>query len=175
MLPSLKPNSMVVLSLVVAPLKSAPKFRSILVLCEGNHCRSPIAKVLLASALPDFQVVSAGLAALEGYPAHAEAQRLMAERGLDLSLHVGMQLTSAIGLAADLILVMDEQQKNWCESLVPNSRGRVFLLGHWLPKGQQEIIDPFRKGPVAFSQALLHIDQAVATWVQRMTLRQRLA
>ena len=53
--------------------------KAILVLCEGNHCRSPLAVALLRRALgPGFTVESAGLAALEGIPAHPEAARLAA-------------------------------------------------------------------------------------------------
>jgi protein-tyrosine phosphatase len=138
-------------------LNANPKFRSILVLCEGNHCRSPIAEALLALALPGCRVESAGLGALEGVPAHAEVLKLMNERGMDLSTHLGRQVTPAMGLAADLIFVMDDRQKRWCESLIPSVRGRVFLLGHWLPRERQEIPDPFRKGPEAFQAALEQI------------------
>ena len=42
---------------------------SILVICEGNICRSPMAQGLLAAALPNAQVHSAGLGALVGMPA----------------------------------------------------------------------------------------------------------
>lgn len=143
--------------------------RRILVLCEGNHCRSPIAEGLLRSSLgPEVVVESAGLDALEGHPADAEAQRLMAERGLDISAHRGRQLTPDLALAADLILVMDRAQKAACELRIPSARGRVFLLGHWLPEPRQEIPDPFRRGPEAFRENLNHIDQSVTAWLPKL-------
>ncbi|MES1264443.1 MAG: low molecular weight phosphotyrosine protein phosphatase, partial [Variovorax sp.] len=40
--------------------------QNILVVCIGNICRSPMAEGLIAAALPDAQVASAGLAAMVG-------------------------------------------------------------------------------------------------------------
>lgn len=157
-------------------MAAAPLFalRRILVLCEGNHCRSPIAEVLLQAALgPGVVVESAGLGALVGHPADAEAQRLLAERGCDLAGHRGRQVTPALALAADLILVMDADQKAACERDIPSARGRVFLLGHWLAPGRQEIPDPFRQGPEAFRETLVHIDQAVAAWLPKLVQHPR--
>jgi protein-tyrosine phosphatase len=144
-------------------------FGRILVLCEGNHCRSPMAEGLLQAALgPGVVVESAGIGALVGKGAHEEVLRLMAMRGLDLLHHQGRQLTVPMALSADLILVMDRLQKMECERAIPSARGRVFLLGKWLPPPRQEIPDPFRSGPEAFELALTHIDQAVAAWLPRL-------
>lgn len=150
-----------------------PSFRRILVLCEGNHCRSPLAEVLLRAELPGIAVESAGLDALEGVPAAEEARRLLAARGLDLSAHRGRQLTPELGLAADLVLVMSLDQKALCEQRIPSLRGRVFLLGQWLPQDRQEIADPHRRGAAAFQTALDHIDQAVAAWRPRLVPQSR--
>jgi len=146
-----------------------PLCRSILVLCEGNHCRSPIAEGLLRVALGEpIQVSSAGLGALVGHPAHPEAQKLMAEHGLDISSHQGRQLTPELALRSDLILVMDEAQKTACELLAPAARGRIFLLGHWLPGPQREIIDPIQRSPEFHRQVHDHIQLAVSAWLPRL-------
>ncbi|MBI4913940.1 MAG: low molecular weight phosphotyrosine protein phosphatase [Acidobacteria bacterium] len=152
-------------------MSAAPLFalRRILVLCEGNHCRSPIAEALLRASLPGVAVESAGLGALEGHPADAEALRLLAERGLDHGAHRGRQFTPAMALEADLVFVMDRDQKEACEALVPAARGRVFLLGHWLAPERREIPDPFRRGPEAFRATLEHIEQSVAAWLPRLS------
>lgn len=154
----------------------SPKFtpRSILVLCEGNHCRSPIAEGLLKAGLePRIRVASAGLGAQDGYAPHSEAIRLMAERGIDITRYRSQQLTPAIALAADLILVMERTQKEWCEAMVPSTRGRVFLLGCWLPPGQQEIPDPLHKPREAFARAFENILRSVTVWNDQLSAPRR--
>ncbi|MDM7089601.1 protein tyrosine phosphatase, partial [Enterobacter asburiae] len=42
-------------------------FQSILVVCTGNICRSPMGERLLRQQLPGKQVTSAGILGLEGY------------------------------------------------------------------------------------------------------------
>lgn len=148
--------------------------KSILVLCEGNHCRSPIAEALLQVALgSDIRVESAGFHALVGEPADPEAQQLMTSIAMDISSHRGRQWTEQMALGADLILVMDEGQKTHCEAMAPSVRGRVFLLGQWLSPGPREIPDPFLQGPGATRLAYELIHQSVVTWMPRIHLEQR--
>ena len=146
--------------------------RHILVLCEGNHCRSPLAEALLREALgPQVEVRSAGLGALTGHPAHPETQAILREAHLDIAAHRGRQLTAETALRADLILVMDRAQKEACERLAPATRGRVFLLGHWLPPADQEIPDPIHHGPAAHRAAHAHIVRALEPWLPRLRPR----
>ena len=154
-----------------------PCFTSILVICDGNYCRSPIAKALLQAAVGAAgpRVESAGLTALEGLPPHPLAQKLMAEQGLDISGDRGRQLTLPIALAADLILVMDERQKRSCGQLAPSARGRLFLLGHWQPAARREIPDPSRGGSAAIYRSFEQISRAVADWVPHLVHSQRSA
>jgi len=78
--------------------------RSILGVCVGNICRSPLAEPYLPKALPRCRISSAGLAALQGYP--ADAAKAAAEIGLSLARHSARQFTEEIGKSHDLILVM---------------------------------------------------------------------
>jgi len=144
----------------------------ILILCEGNHCRSPLAEALLRKALgPGIEVSSAGFEAMVGQPVHKDTRCQGAELGLDLSAHRGRQLRPSLALDADLILVMDRTQKEACEALAPSVRGRVFLLGHWLAPGGQEIADPIHRGPEAHRVACGCIQGAIQTWLPRLAPR----
>jgi protein-tyrosine phosphatase len=148
--------------------------KSILVLCEGNHCRSPIAEALLQAKLgPEYVVTSAGLNALEGQPPDPGARAIALQNGLDIGDHLGRQWTSAMALDADLVLVMDEGQKALCETMVPSARGRVFLLGHWLATPPPEIPDPYLQGPEATRRAFDLIHQSVTAWLPRLTMQRR--
>lgn len=143
-----------------------------MILCEGNHCRSPFAQALLRRCLgQEVVVTSAGLRALVGQPAHEVTQRLALDQGLDLQSHRGRQFSSDLALGADLILVMDQAQKAICEAMVPSARGRVFLLGHWLPEPDREIADPIQRGPEIHRQTHQHIQRAIQPWLIRLSPR----
>lgn len=153
---------------------SKPPITSILVLCEGNHCRAPMAEGLLREALgPAVRVSSAGLDALVGAPPDPEAMRLMKAHGVDIASHRGRQVTPEMALEADLILVMDARQRAWCEDLVPSACGRIFLLGHWLGSPPPDISDPYGQGPDAFRLAFDAIRQSVTAWVPHLRSEQR--
>ncbi|MFP3504708.1 low molecular weight protein-tyrosine-phosphatase [Burkholderia sp. SIMBA_062] len=139
--------------------------RSILVVCIGNICRSPMAEAMLASELPGCIVQSAGVGALVGEQADPVARELMRARGFDIEGHRARQLLRSHCMHADLVLVMDMEQKRHVERLNPLSRGRVFRLGEF---GDTDIHDPFRRGREAFSIALDAIEKGVSEWSERI-------
>lgn len=141
---------------------------SLLVLCDGNHCRSPLAEYLFRARLgPAARVASAGFRGLEGLPMHPEALELLAERGLDGSGFRGRLLRPPMLLEADLVLVMEAWQQEACEAMAPAAKGRVFLLGRWL-EPPAEIEDPIALGPGALRETLGALEPAVETWVRRL-------
>jgi protein-tyrosine phosphatase len=139
--------------------------KAILVVCEGNICRSPMAEGLLAAALPDVTVRSAGLGAVIGAPADETALQLMSERGVDISAHRARQITRQMCLESDMVFVMEREQRQRLEKTYPEVCGRVFLLGEPVNK---DVPDPHRKPPQAFRTALSIIDDGVEQWVRRI-------
>jgi protein-tyrosine-phosphatase len=91
---------------------------SILVVCTGNICRSPMAEGFLRDALQrrfgDLApaVSSAGTHGWEGAPATPEGIEAAAELGVDTSMHRGRRLTRAIALEADLLLCMASDHRD---------------------------------------------------------------
>lgn len=146
-------------------MRSLPDMKTILVVCEGNICRSPMAAALLEAALPGCRVVSAGLGALVGNPADEAAMALMRERGLDLRAHRAMQITRPMCLHSDIILVMEREQRDRLQRLYPEVCGRVFLVSE---QTGVDVPDPYRQPIDAFRTALTLIEQGVAHWAQRI-------
>jgi protein-tyrosine phosphatase len=105
---------------------------TVLVVCIGNICRSPMAEALLALALPGMTIQSAGLGAVIGAPADPISIALMAEAGLDISTHRGQQISTPLVMNAELVLVMDRQQQQEVHRRYPTSAGKVFCLGEQL-------------------------------------------
>lgn len=139
--------------------------RSLLVLCTGNICRSPMAQVVLSRALPDWRVESAGLAALVGKPAAPEALQALGERSSDLSGFQARQVDEPMLRACELVLTMTRGQKMELEARFPWTRGRAFRIGEW---ERLDVDDPYRRGPEAFVRALSLIESCVPSWSSRL-------
>jgi len=141
------------------------EIKRILIVCIGNICRSPTAAILMEQMLDQgghpVHVESAGIGALVGYPADEHVQFLLREEGLDVSHHRARQVSPKMLSEADLVLVMDRQQRRALHAMTPQARGKVFLLGEWTG---QEIPDPYRGDLEAFRSALSLIRAAVAGW-----------
>lgn len=106
-------------------------FNSILVLCTGNICRSPIAERILRDFFPEKEIDSAGLGALVGKPADASAINVAEKNGISLQGHKGRQFTAEMGRRYQLILVMERMHLEQVSNIAPELRGKTMLLGHW--------------------------------------------
>lgn len=120
----------------------------------------------MAAAMPDVQVASAGLGALVGQPADPLACDLMRERGLDIAGHRARQINLDLCQRADLILVMDKEQRRAVEQRYPFTSGRVFRMGE---SSGQDVPDPYRGPPSAFRHSFALIEDGAQQWVNRIS------
>ncbi|HHT2234633.1 MULTISPECIES: protein-tyrosine-phosphatase [Klebsiella] len=141
-------------------------FDSILVICTGNICRSPIGERLLRNLLPNKKIDSAGTNALIDHAADSSAIRISESHGLSLEGHRGKQFTQSLGRQYDLILVMEKHHLELVCQSGPELRGKTMLFAHWL--NQRDIPDPYRKSDEAFLSVYKLIEQAGILWAQKL-------
>lgn len=119
---------------------------SILFVCTGNQYRSPVAaaafrKQLQRLGIHGWVVESAGTWVMPGLSLPAHALRLAAEFGFDLSDHRTHVVNEPELAKHDLVLVMEQGQKEALRSEFPWARGKVYLLSEVVGAGD-DIPDP---------------------------------
>ncbi len=138
----------------------------VLVLCLGNICRSPIGEVLLKKMANDrgltLEVDSAGLTAMVGDGANPFSQALMTEQGLNLTTHRAKQVTAELVKNADLILVMDDEQRQMLEQMFHDACGKTFRIGH---HSNFDVPDPYGCPRALFEKCTLQIEQGLNDWM----------
>ncbi len=141
-------------------------FKSILVVCAGNICRSPTAEYIFKKQLTEksIAVSSAGLTALVDKSADSTAQKIASSHGVDMAIHHAQQLTSELVNFNDIILVMEQRQLDDLCGRYTQARGKTFLLGKWI--GDKEIPDPYKKSEAAFIHVYEQIQNACDAWIK---------
>ncbi|MBA7934717.1 MULTISPECIES: protein tyrosine phosphatase [Klebsiella] len=141
-------------------------FNSILVVCTGNICRSPLGERYLRKELPTKRIDSAGTGALVDHNADASAIKVASRYNLSLDGHKGRQFTARMAREYELILVMEKEHMEQIGRLAPEARGKTMLFGHWI--NHRDIPDPYRKSEEAFISVYQLIELAGQCWAEKL-------
>jgi tRNA threonylcarbamoyl adenosine modification protein (Sua5/YciO/YrdC/YwlC family) len=127
-------------------------YYSVLFVCTGNTCRSPMAERLFRRFLArrlgadesaidsrGYRVGSAGTGAMSGAGATGPAVDALREMDADLSAHRSRPLSMALVQDADVVFVMTERHRNLVLEWLPECGPHIKLLD---PNGR-DIDDPF--------------------------------
>ena len=132
-----------------------PKIKKILLVCTGNSCRSVMAWGLLKKLLEekgDYQIKTAGTAAMEGMLPTAEAIQVMADEDIDISGHLSRFLSQTMIDESDLILVMERRHKEHILKRRPRAQNKVHLLSEYGRIHQEDkLVDPDIPDPIGKS------------------------
>jgi len=122
---------------------------SVLFVCTGNTCRSPMAEGILKKILEEKNQISvfvrsAGMMAIDGIPATTGAILTMAEMGIDISFHKSTKVRTGLLRESDLILVMERYHRDTILHLDPTVQRKVKLLKEYINSSpiDMDIQDP---------------------------------
>ena len=149
--------------------------RTLLFVCTGNTCRSPMAAgltramlarrlgcpVMLLSAR-GYEVLSAGVWAEDGRGATPEAVQAADKLGADISDHRSRKLTKELIDQADVVFCMSREHVDAVLELAPGACDKVRRL---LPRA--DIPDPLGGGLTVYQRAAERMQQALKDIVKK--------
>lgn len=104
---------------------------SILTVCSGNICRSPLAEQLLRAGLapwPQASIASAGTIGMTGHPMTDQAAALSRQFGGEPSAHSARQLTKEHLTEANLVFAMSREHRRAIAELAPRAIRYTFTI-----------------------------------------------
>ncbi|MBR5773656.1 MAG: low molecular weight phosphatase family protein [Clostridia bacterium] len=114
--------------------------KSVLFVCTGNTCRSPMAQGLFQKMLDDSEhssvtCRSAGLSAFDGEAASENSIEAMSEIGIDISAHRSKTVTRDLLSSTELIVCLSRGHYDVLRNFVDESRLRILGKGISDPYG----------------------------------------
>ncbi len=146
--------------------------KTILFICTGNVCRSPMAEGLFRKAVEgrsDYRVMSAGLGAVEGQPPTGHAVQAVKELGIDISGQRSRMLTPELVEEADYVFGMTHSHIDTVMLLYPQAAEKTFLLREFdetLEQFEKDISDPIGGSYEVYLNCRDQIEQGLASLVR---------
>jgi protein-tyrosine phosphatase len=141
--------------------------KSVLFVCLGNICRSPLAEGVFAHhaarAGADVRSDSAGTSGWHvGEPPHRSSQAIARLQGIDISRQRGRQVCPEDFSDFDLILGMDSANVLALEELAHGAAGRAEtgLFMEYAGLGRIDVPDPWGGAESGYSEVFDMIDRA---------------
>lgn len=140
---------------------------SVLMVCLGNICRSPMAEAVfrhLVQARPDgrdWSVDSAGTGPWHvGSPPYRHTLEVLKTHGITTN-HRGRLVCPEDFALFDLILGMDGENLADLRKLAPaGNRAEIRLLGDFDPEGVRVVADPYGKPIERFHELFVQVERA---------------
>src|SRR5438552_574343 len=143
--------------------------KTVLFVCTGNVCRSPMAEGIFRHAVDergDFGVFSAGLGAMEGQPPSIYAIQAVRELGIDISGQRSRMLSPEMVHEADFIFGMTHSHVDTVMLLYPHAAEKTFLLREFdetLDLFEKDISDPIGGSYDVYLSCRDQIEQGIVT------------
>jgi len=158
---------------------SAKPITSILFVCLGNICRSPLAEGVLRAVLaehgPGRSIVldSAATSGWEvGSAPDPRSIAIAARHGIDISGQRARKVAAEDFARFDLILGMDRSNVRDLRAMAPAAmRERIQLFLEFADGAARDVPDPYYDGPEAFAEVYRMIREASEALARRLEAR----
>lgn len=144
--------------------------KSVLFVCTGNTCRSPMAEGLFRKAVEgraDFEVTSAGVAAYPGDKANPETVHFLAGRGIELAGFSSQPVGPELLEKATHVFAMTSGHLEALENLFPEYADKFYLVCEFVEipgRGvAADVPDPIGMGRKAYEETGRTLDLAIPT------------
>jgi RpiB/LacA/LacB family sugar-phosphate isomerase len=146
--------------------------KTVLFVCTGNVCRSPMAEGIFRQAVQsrgDYRVFSAGLGAMEGQPPSHYAVQAVRELRIDIAAQRSRMLTPELVQQADYIFGMTHSHIDTVMLLYPHAAEKTFLLREFddtLDFFEKDISDPIGGSYDVYLDCRDQIEQGIASIIR---------
>jgi len=151
---------------------------TVLFVCTGNSCRSPMAEGLFKKYLAEklrcpidrleekgYIITSAGTLGIVGFPASSEAVRVCAAKDCDISGHRSRALSRHLIEQSDLIFALARVHRDAVVEISPEAAGKCSLLAE-----DTDIADPIGQSQAVYDNCAELIDKAIRKRIGEMVL-----
>jgi tRNA threonylcarbamoyl adenosine modification protein (Sua5/YciO/YrdC/YwlC family) len=150
---------------------------TILMVCTGNICRSPMAEGILRHLLAErldcpegdlvekgVRIISAGTAGIEGNPATPPAVAAAAKWGADISDHAARPLTPGLITDSDVLVTAARSHEEVILSFTPEAFGKIRPLR----RDGTDVMDPYGRSPALYRRVAVEIREEMAAFAEQV-------